>query len=191
MNRILILLCISILINTSVKSQNIDLKDSLITEIQTNKRNLDLIDTKYRKAPILSAILPGLGQIYNKQYWKLPVIYGGYLIIFHYVKFNNNMYKEFRSALIAEIDGDDMTINPFPNFTESSLERNMEYWRRNRDLLLIFTGVYYLLNIVDAHVFSHLNHFDIGNNISLNLSPKIDRIFNYNNFYGFGLKLVF
>ena len=58
------------------------------------------------------------------------------------------MYKEFRSALIAQTDDNEMTINPFPNFSESSLERNMEYWRRNRDLLIIFTGVYYILNIV-------------------------------------------
>ena len=66
----------------------------------------------------------------------------------------------------------------------------MEYWRRNRDLLIIFTGVYYILNIVDAHVFSHLNDFDIGNDISFSLSPKISK-FGYNHNFGISLKFKF
>ena len=68
-------------------------------------------------------------------------------------------------------------------------QRNL-YWRRNRDLLIIFTGVYYILNIVDAHVFSHLNDFDIGNDISFNLSPKISK-FGYSHNFGISLKFKF
>ena len=170
-------------------SQILDLNDSLDTDFSNINLNTKK-NSKYNKAPMLSAILPGLGQIHNKQYWKLPVIYGGYLLIGHYIKFNNNMYKEFRSALIAQTDENDLTINPFPNFSESSLERNMEYWRRNRDLLIIFTGVYYILNIVDAHVFSHLNDFDIGNDISFSLSPEISK-FGYNHNFGISLKFKF
>ena len=84
-----------------------------------------------KKATRLSAIVPGLGQIYNKQYWKIPVIYGGYAVIGHYIKFNNDMYHEFKSALTYELDDDASTINPFPNFSRSSLERNMDFWRSN------------------------------------------------------------
>lgn len=170
-------------------SQVLDSNDSLISDFS----NIGLIEkqnSNYNKAPLLSAILPGLGQIHNKQYWKLPVIYGGYLLIGHYIKFNNEMYKEFRGALIAQTDDNELTINPFPNFSESSLERNMEYWRRNRDLLIIFTGVYYILNIVDAHVFSHLNDFDIGNDISFSLSPEISN-FGYSHNFGINLKFKF
>lgn len=176
-----------IFLNFTSFSQNLVSPDSLSSDFLDS----NLINNKnsnYNKAPLLSAILPGLGQIHNKQYWKLPVIYGGYLLIGHYIKFNNDMYKEFRSALIAQTDDNELTINPFPNFSESSLERNMEYWRRNRDLLIIFTGVYYILNIVDAHVFSHLNDFDIGNDISFSLSPEISK-FGYS--YNFGITLKF
>ena len=116
-----------------------------------------------KKASRLSAVLPGLGQIYNKQYWKVPVIYGGYAVIGHYIKFNNGMYNDFKNALTLETDNDELTLNPFPNFSRNSLERNMDFWRRNRDMLIIFTGAYYLLNIVDAHIFAHLNEFDTDN----------------------------
>ena len=103
--------------------QNVKLDDNLFLTSEKNQIENKVKNSKYNKAPVLSAILPGLGQIHNKQYWKLPVIYGGYLLIGHYINFNNSMYKEFRSALIFEIDDDEMTINPFPNYNEVSLER--------------------------------------------------------------------
>ena len=143
-----------------------------------------------KKATKLSAIMPGLGQVYNKQYWKLPVIYGGYAVIGHYIKFNNDMYHEFKNALTYEIDDNISTTNPFPNFSRNSLERNMDFWRRNRDMLIIFTGVYYLLNIVDAHIFAHLNEFDTNSDLSIKIEPNIKKI-NRNNLVGFSLYLTF
>lgn len=143
-----------------------------------------------KKASRLSAILPGLGQVYNKQYWKVPVIYGGYAVIGHYIKFNNQMYHDFKNALTLEVDNDELTLNPFPNFSKNSLERNMDFWRRNRDMLIIFTGVYYLLNIVDAHIFAHLNGFNTDNDLSLNIKPSLDKI-NNSNLIGISLYFTF
>ena len=96
------------------------------------------------------------------------------------------MYQEFRTALIHETDDNILTINPFPNFSESGLERNMDFWRRNRDLLIIFSGVYYLLNIADAHIFAHLKDFNTNDNISLKIKPSIE---NLNNTKVIGLSL--
>ena len=118
--------------------------------------------------------------MYNKQYWKIPVIYGGYTVIGHYIKFNNGMYQEFKQALTYETDNDEFTLNPFPNFNRNSLERNMDYWRRNRDLLIIFSGVYYLLNIVDAHIFAHLKDFNTDNDLSIKFQPSMDKFHNTN-----------
>ncbi|MBV20397.1 MAG: hypothetical protein CL870_04770 [Cytophagia bacterium] len=143
-----------------------------------------------KKASRLSAVLPGLGQVYNKQYWKVPVIYGGYAVIGHYIKFNNQMYIDFKNALILETDNDELTLNPFPNFNRTSLERNMDFWRRNRDMLIIFTGAYYLLNIVDAHIFAHLNEFDNDNNLDLSIKPSLEKI-NNTNLIGISLYLNF
>jgi hypothetical protein len=143
-----------------------------------------------KKSSRLSAVLPGLGQIYNKQYWKVPVIYGGYAVIGHYIKFNNGMYNDFKNALTLETDDDELTLNPFPNFSRNSLERNMDFWRRNRDMLIIFTGAYYLLNIIDAHIFAHLNEFDTDNDLSLSIKPSLEKI-NNNNLIGISLYLNF
>ena len=82
------------------------------------------------------------------------------------------MYHEFQEALTFETDNNNSTFNPFPNLGKNSLERNMEFWRRNEILLIIFTGVYYLLNIVDAHVFAHLNEFDTNNDLSIKIRTK-------------------
>jgi len=143
-----------------------------------------------KKASRLSAVVPGLGQVYNKQYWKVPVIYGGYAVIGHYIKFNNEMYHDFKNALTLETDNNELTVNPFPNFSRNSLERNMDFWRRNRDMLIIFTGVYYLLNIVDAHIFAHLNEFNTVNDLSLNIKPSLEKI-NNSNLIGISLHFNF
>ena len=128
-------------------------------------------------------------------YWVLSsniflVIYGGYAVIGHYIKFNNQMYIDFKNALILETDNNELTVNPFPNFNRTSLERNMDFWRRNRDMLIIFTGAYYLLNIVDAHIFAHLNEFDNDNNLDLSIKPSLEKI-NNTNLIGISLYLNF
>mgnify|MGYP001161461891 FL=1 len=174
MNRIFITL---FLLGNSILAQDISLDKKL-------KRS------NPSKASRLSAIIPGLGQVYNKQYWKVPVIYGGFTVIGHYIKFNNDMYKEFNRALIYETDDIESTVNPFPNFNRNSLERNMEFWRRNRDLLIIFTGVYYLLNIADAHIFSHLKDFNTSNDITFKIEPSFKKI-NHSNVIGLGINIYF
>ena len=87
-----------------------------ISYSQDNIKSSENFNNNIKKSTRLSAILPGLGQVNNKQYWKIPIIYGGYSVIGHYIKFNNNMYQEFRTALIHETDDNTSTINPFPNF---------------------------------------------------------------------------
>ena len=100
------------------------------------------------------------------------------------------MYNDFKNALTLETDNDELTLNPFPNFSRNSLERNMDFWRRNRDMLIIFTGAYYLLNIVDAHIFAHLNEFDTDNDLSLSIKPSLEKI-NNTNLFGISLYLNF
>lgn len=127
------------------------------------------------KAALLSAVLPGLGQAYNNQYWKVPIIYGGGLLIGHYIAYNHRIYNEFRNALIAEVDGNSNTINPYAGrFGDDALQRNRDAFRRNRDLLIVIAGAFYLLNIVDANVSAHLHEFDINENLSLKVSPSIE-----------------
>lgn len=126
------------------------------------------------RAAVLSAILPGLGQAYNNQHWKIPFIYGGGILIGHYIKYNHKYYHEFRNALIAEADGIDDTKNPYADYWGvNALTRNREEFRRNRDLLILVGAVFYALNIIDAHVAAHLHEFDVNDNLYLKISPSV------------------
>ncbi|HCX21497.1 MAG: hypothetical protein CMB80_30460 [Flammeovirgaceae bacterium] len=143
-----------------------------------NREDIETIETyselDANKAAILSAVLPGMGQAYNNQYWKIPIIYGGGILIGHYINYNHKIYNEFRNALIAEADGIPATINPYSGrFSSDALQRNRDAFRRNRDMLILIAGAFYLLNIVDAHVSAHLHEFDINENLSMKVSPSI------------------
>ncbi len=144
-----------------------------------NREDIETIETYSQldpnKAAIFSAVLPGMGQAYNNQYWKIPLIYGGGLLIGHYIEYNHRIYHEFRNALVAEVDGRPETINPYAGrFSQDALTRNRDAFRRNRDMLIVIAGAFYLLNIVDAHVSAHLHEFDINENLSMKVSPSIE-----------------
>ena len=127
-----------------------------------------------RLATIMSVVIPGSGQIYNKKYWKVPVIYVGlgalgymaYKNNTNYLKFRNaylTMYKDTTSPQTYQMDGMEFTLN--------GLESGKNYYRRYRDLFVIFTAGLYIMNIVDANVDANLYDFDISDNLSLHIEP--------------------
>ena len=137
-----------------------------------------------RKATIYSAVLPGLGQIYNRKYWKVPIVYGGFATLGYFINFNNGEYVKYRQAYSDIIDNDPNTNSYLKLFTDPrSLEKAnivqsterlriyKDYWRRNRDLLIIFTGIFYAVNIIDASVDAHFFNFDISDDLTINWAP--------------------
>lgn len=127
-----------------------------------------------RKATMLSAILPGAGQVYNKRIWKVPIIYGAFGGLIYLVQFNNNRFREFEDALLSRYDNDPTTIDKYQDiYTEDNLKSLSEYYRRNRDLSVIGISLVYVLNIIDAHVDAHLFSFNVDDNLSINWSPVI------------------
>ncbi|MEQ8583038.1 MAG: DUF5683 domain-containing protein [Marinoscillum sp.] len=161
--------------------------NSDLSQIETIKTVSELDPNK---AALLSAVLPGLGQAYNNQYWKIPLIYGGGLIFGHYINYNNQIYNEMRNSLIAEVDSDPNTVNPYKDrFQETALTRNRDAFRRNRDLLILIGAAFYLLNVVDAHVSAHLNEFDVNDNLSLKVSPSIQSTPLFSQALGFSISL--
>jgi hypothetical protein len=123
-----------------------------------------------RKASIMSAILPGLGQAYNKKYWKIPLIYGG-IGGFAYLSYiNNEQYQYFRKNLIAENDDNPATVNE-SRYSSAQLLTEKQYYKKNRDFGLIGIAAVYLLNIVDANVDAHLKTFDVSDDLGIQLKP--------------------
>jgi len=143
-----------------------------------------VVEHSPRRATIYSAVLPGLGQIYNRKYWKLPIVYGGFATLGFFINYNNNEYTIYKQAYSDIIDN-----NPYTNsylklkvnisflqpdrltqFTEA-LRGQKDYWRRNRDLVVIGTVVFYALNIIDASVDANFFNFDIGDDLTFKWAP--------------------
>lgn len=138
------------------------------------------------RAVWLSALCPGLGQIYNRRYWKLPIVVGAYMGLAYATSWNNDMLTDYTRAYRDLMDNDPDTksyMNFFaPGVQESDLSRTWlenvfksrkNYYRRNRDLCIIAMVGVYLVAMVDAYVDASLAHFDITPELSLDWSPAV------------------
>ena len=123
-----------------------------------------------KKATMLSALLPGAGQVYNGKTWKVPILYAGILTDVYFIQYNHKRYERFRDALFALDKGEP---NQFPSLNRAALVRNVDYWRQNRDLTLLLMLGIYALNLVDANVDAHLSGFDISEDLTLKIAPQI------------------
>lgn len=163
--------------------------------VQINQNRVDTLSVKVSKkfkpaqAALYSAVLPGLGQAYNKKYWKIPLIYAGAVGLGYFIKLNNEFHLEFKDSFNAKINNKPED-DPFPNRSIENINLNKRYWQRNRDYLIIISTVVYSLNIVDALVDAHLKDFDVGDNLTLKIEPHIDQ-FNQQAFGGLSLVLKF
>ena len=128
-----------------------------------------------KKAATYAAVCPGLGQIYNKHYYKLPIVYGGGMFFIHLVKRNNQLYRAFRNALFNEIDNDPTTSSPFPEslYSAEALRLNTDKTRRDRDFAIIIGLLWYGMTIVDAHVSAHLDEFNVNDELAFKVTPTL------------------
>ena len=127
-----------------------------------------------KKASISSAILPGSGQYYNEKYWKIPVIYVGLAAALYSANQNQSKYTDYHQAYEFRTDEDPNTTDEYVDqYTDSNLLTLKNNHRNNRDLGYILCVGIYLLNIIDASVDAHLFKFNVNDDISLNLQPKI------------------
>jgi len=166
-----------------VKTENLELP-------QNAKLNTKPFKPDPTKAVIYSAIFPGLGQIYNRKYWKLPLVYGGFLGLSYAITWNGGYYNDY-SAAYREMSGDDPRVNysnwkPFlqnvnpGELTDSDIERfkssfrrKRDFYRRNRDLAIIGTVALYAICMIDAYVDAHLFDFNMSDDLSLRVEPAI------------------
>ena len=139
-------------------------------------------------AALFSMALPGLGQAYNKKYWKIPIVYVGFGAMIYLFERNNTKYNSFKTALIQRTNGDtDIYLKQIP--TTQGLSEYKDYYRRNRDLSVIGFALIYILNVVDANVDANLFYFDVSDDLSLQWSPIINPSYSYAT--GVSLKLKF
>ncbi len=133
------------------------------------------------KAVWYSAIFPGLGQIYNKKYWKLPIIYGSFVGIAYGLSFNQRNYTDYALAYKDAMD-DNVNTKSYENFVPASwsmkqiqdvMKRKKDYYRRYRDLSIIGMVAMYAACMIDAYVDAELYSFDISPDLSLHVEPAV------------------
>jgi len=176
-------------------SVSVSKNDSLLVESQDTvllKSYADRYDP--RKALLYAAIVPGLGQIYNKKYWKLPLVYGGfvalgYAINFYqegFIKYKKRLYFNLESGLTADTD-----IATGDVYTTANYRRIVDLYKRQRDFFIILMGGMYLLQMVDAHVDAHLKEFDLNPNLQVSIRPMMEQSAMLGNQSGFSIVFKF
>jgi hypothetical protein len=182
MRSIVCLLLFFFLLNGSLFSQNQE--KVIVDSAQTVGKVKDSVRKHDPKiATRRSAILPGWGQAYNKQYWKIPLAYGIIAIPVGTFIFNNNYYKKMKFAYEArykESLGDPSDVPLIdPELVPLSIDNLINYrnaYRRDRDYSVLFFLLAWGFQVLDATVFAHLKQFDVSNNLSLQMRPQLDPI---------------
>lgn len=141
------------------------------------------------KAALMSATVPGLGQIYNKKYWKLPIVYAGLGGLGYAVYYTATEFVGFRNAYRLQIDGDTSTFGSYRGYSsEAQLKLGRDYYKRYLDISAVCMGIWYLLNIIDATVDAHLFHWNVSDDLSLEVMPSF-RTYEGVGYSGVGLRL--
>lgn len=186
-------LCLGICFGMQAQDDEKVTNEDGVTLNDKNSSN-ELDPLRPAKAAFFSAVLPGLGQAYNKKYWKIPIVYaaigGGLYFYFD----NNNVYKRYRNAYKRRLAGftDDEFYGPgeTPFLSDEALIRAQRTLKRNKELSMLVTVGLYVLNIIEANVDAHLIQYNLDENLAL--KPFIDfNNPNYNAQMGLSLNLKF
>jgi Family of unknown function (DUF5683) len=143
--------------------------DKQIVEIESYAKRYDP-----RKALMFSAVFPGAGQFYNKKYWKMPLVYGGFIGLLSVVNFYHKENLKYREQLFDMINEPPASGLSPDNLTEDQLRTLVDKTRRERDFFLIMNGLWYILQMVDAHVDAHLKEFDVNPKMQVSIEPMME-----------------
>lgn len=178
---------IELLVRTPIETEETDGDEKTVVVAEDYPYGFDgkkVFNPDPTRAVWMSALFPGLGQIYNRRYWKLPIIVAGFMGLGYGTSWNNTQYKDYSNAYMDLMSGDPnkksyMDFFP-PNTDESSLDKEWlksvmqsrkNFYRRNRDLCIICMVAVYMLSMIDAYVDAQLAHFDISPDLSMDVSP--------------------
>jgi len=143
------------------------------------------------KAAFYSAVLPGLGQAYNKKYWKIPIVYAALGTGIYFYADNNKKYHRFRNEYKKRLNGTaDLNDPYFKNLDNNKLIEGQRFYQRNRDLSALITAGLYILNIVDANVDAHLMQFNVNEDLSIRPDYNQNEM-NYKHSFGLTLNYNF
>lgn len=176
----------SLRLEDSITIDSASLSKALAPKALRKKRNWATWRPDTKRAMWLALVLPGAGQIYNRKYWKLPIIYGGFVGCAYAMSWNNQMYHDYSQAYLDIMDDDPNTqsYNQFlhlgAQIDASNIERYKEIFRKRKDRyrrwrdmsMFVMIGVY-AFSVIDAYVDASLSEFDISDDLSLRVEPTV------------------
>jgi hypothetical protein len=180
----------TISLSNNLKTQILEPPNDTLLKIDSIKV-IESKKHKYRspkKATIYSAILPGLGQAYNRKYWKIPIIYVAAGVIYYYYDLNNSYYLKYKDLYITEVNketGKDQSLVDL-------YAHNRDLSRKWRDWNIIYMGILYAANIIDAMADAYFSEFDISDDLTMKIAPAVtpSPTLAFNG-YAYGLKVSF
>lgn len=168
------ILCLMLCVAIEAQDKINELEQGVVPSSEKTSRELDPL--RPAKAAFYSAILPGLGQAYNKKYWKIPIVYAAIGTGLYFYIDNSNVYKRYRNAYKRRLAGftDDEFYGPgdTPFLSDEALIRAQRTLKRNKELSMLVTVGLYVLNIIEANVNAHLIQYNLDENLAL--KPYID-----------------
>lgn len=174
--------------STRIMAEEIKVPQEIGAATDTTKTKRDWATWKPnpKRAMWLALVIPGAGQIYNRKYWKLPIIYGGFVGCAYAMRWNNMMYRDYSQAYLDIMDDDPTTesYNQFLHLGNKITAENMDRWkeifkkrkdryRRWRDMSFFCMLGVYALSVIDAYVDASLSEFDISPDLSMRVSPAV------------------
>ncbi len=179
--------------DTSVVKSQVDTNQTIVAK--PPKTEPDTLKTKPRRhspmlATLLSAAVPGAGQIYNRKYWKAPIVWALLGGAGYYMYYNLSTFKDYRNAYKARIDDDPLTLDEqFTDLGDSEVKARRDQAQKNFELSIVGLSIVYILNLMDAFVDAHLWDFDVSDDLSLRLEPSV--LPSFNTLPAFGFRAAF
>jgi hypothetical protein len=149
--------------------------DDLETQIKPSKKT-KIQEEKHspKKAMLLSTVLPGAGQVYNKKAWKIPIIYAGIGVSVYAAFWKQDKFDVYRNAWNIRNDGNEDTKDEFDGvYSDLQLIQIQNFYDKNKEVSIAFAIGFYALNILDANVDAHLFEFDVSDDLSMKLEPTV------------------
>jgi hypothetical protein len=190
--------------NSSAKPDSVQNVPEIAGQGNLKKEKIAPIENYWHPEPSralwYSVLCPGLGQIYNRSYWKVPVIYGGGAVLGYLISWQGRMYNDYSNAYYDIMDNDPNTksyetlfknINGTEEWKKNTLKKKRDNYRRNRDLCIFGIALVYVLNVVDAYVDAQLYDFSVTDDLSLHVTPVFNNPYLNEDKYGINDPTVF